>query len=67
MDRNRAAHPEEHADEAKKHRVVAVGLLSEYDLAILGQGFKRAYRIDDGHDFQGLLAAIDAAERDLHP
>jgi hypothetical protein len=47
------------------HRVVAVGLLSEYDLAILGKGFKRAYRIDEGRDFQDLLAAIDAAERDL--
>jgi hypothetical protein len=45
-------------------RVVAVGLLTETDLRILGEGFKRVYRLDDGHDFHGLLAAIDAAERE---
>lgn len=59
------AYPDENSQDGKKHRVVAVGLLSEYDLAILGRGFKRAYRIDEGHDFNGLLAAIDEAERDL--
>ena len=47
------------------HRVVAIGLLSERDLALLGQGFKRAYRIDEGHDFHELLAEIDAAELGL--
>lgn len=47
------------------HVVVAVGLLSERDLAVLGEGFKRAYRIDEGHDFHELLAAIDAAEQDM--
>ena len=60
-----AAFPEEHAEGPQAHRVVAVGLLTEYDLSILGQGFKRAYRIDQGHDFHQLLAAIDAAEHDL--
>lgn len=45
-------------------RVVAVGLLTEHDLSVLGQGFKRAYRLDDGHDFQDLLARIDRAERE---
>ncbi|WP_162875518.1 hypothetical protein [Sphingomonas crusticola] len=54
-------------DEAQEHRVVAVGLLTEHDLSVLGQGFRRIYRIDDGHNFHQLLAAIDAAERDLHP
>ncbi len=62
-----AAYTGKGADEAQSHRVVAVGLLTEYDLSILGQGFKRAYRIDEGHDFHGLLAAIDAAEHDLRP
>lgn len=57
-----AAYPDKNADEMRGHRVVAVGLLTEYDLSILGQGFKRAYRIDEGHDFHRLLAAIDAAE-----
>ena len=45
------------------HHFVAVGLLSERDLSVLGQGFKHAYRIDEGHDFHDLLRAIDAAER----
>ncbi len=43
--------------------VVAVGLLTEHDLSVLGPQFKRAYRIDEDHDFHELLAAIDAAER----
>ena len=44
-------------------RVVAVGLLTEFDLSVLGQGFKHAYRIDAGHNFSEMIAAIDAAER----
>lgn len=46
-------------------KIVAVGLLTEQDLAVLGQGFRRAYRLDEQHDFHELLAAIDAAERRL--
>jgi len=45
-------------------RIVAVGLLSEYDLSLLGEGFRRAYRLDEAHDFGALLAEIDAAERE---
>lgn len=45
-------------------RIVAVGLLTEHDLSLLGQGFQRAYRLDEDHDFADLLARIDAAERD---
>ena len=45
-------------------RVVAFGLLTERDLAVLGQGFKRCYRLEEGHDFQALLEAIDVADRD---
>jgi hypothetical protein len=48
------------ADRAQ--RVVAVGLLTERDLSVLGQGFKQVYRLDEGHDFHELLARIDAAE-----
>jgi hypothetical protein len=44
-------------------RIVAVGLLTEHDLNVLGTGFRRAFRIDDAHDFEDLLAAIDAAEK----
>lgn len=44
-------------------RLVAVGLLTERDLAMLGEGFRRAFRLGEDHDFNDLLAAIDAAER----
>jgi hypothetical protein len=44
-------------------RIVAVGFLTERDLALLGEGFRRAYRLGDGHDFHELLSRIDAAER----
>lgn len=43
-------------------RIVAVGLLTQTDLDVLGQGFRRAFRIDDEPCFDDLLAAIDAAE-----
>lgn len=45
-------------------RIVAVGLLTERDLSLLGEGFRRIYRLDEKHDFVELLARIDAAERD---
>ena len=48
---------------AENDRIVAVGLLTERDLAILGQGFRRAYPLNQGHDFDELLHAIDEAER----
>lgn len=43
-------------------RIVAIGLLTEHDLGLLGTGFRRAFRIDDTPCFDELLAAIDAAE-----
>jgi len=43
-------------------RIVAVGLLTQSDLDMLGQGFRRAFRIDENPSFEDLLAAIDAAE-----
>jgi len=46
-------------------RIVAVGLLTEYDLSLLGEGFRRVYRLDEGHDFSELLGRIDDAERAL--
>ncbi len=47
----------------RPQRVVAVGLLTEYDLSLLGEGFRRAYRLDERNDFAALLSEIDAAER----
>lgn len=43
--------------------IVAVGLLTQTDLNLLGSGFRRAFRLDDSPCFEELLAAIDAADR----
>jgi hypothetical protein len=46
--------------------IVAIGLLTENDLNLLGSGFRRAFRVeDDAAMFDELLAAIDAADCDL--
>jgi hypothetical protein len=45
-------------------RVIAVGLLTERDLEVLGSGFKRAFPLGyEATDFDSLLAAIDEADR----
>ncbi|MEH3106607.1 MAG: hypothetical protein PGN09_04780 [Sphingomonas fennica] len=46
-----------------RDRVVAVGLLTQADLDVLGQGFRRAYPVGEDTDFSMLLAAIDEADR----
>lgn len=43
--------------------IVAIGLLSQNDLNLLGSGFRRAFRVDDSPLFEDLLAAIDSADR----
>ena len=43
--------------------IVAVGLLTQNDLDLLGSGFRRAFMIDDTPCFEDLLSAIDAAEQ----
>ena len=48
-------------------RIVAFGLLTQYDLSVLGAGFRRAYPLDTTTDFDGLLQKIDAAEQALRP
>jgi hypothetical protein len=47
----------------RDNRVVAVGLLTQRDLAVLGTGFKCAFPIGETTDFDQLLAAIDRADR----
>jgi len=49
---------------AYPQRMAAVGLLAGQDLSILGQRFRRIYRLDEIDDFGDLLARIDAAEQD---
>jgi hypothetical protein len=43
--------------------IVAIGLLTQRDLDLLGTGFRRAFRVDETPCFDELLAAIDAAEQ----
>ena len=46
-------------------RIVAVGLLTQRDLDLLGAGFDRAFPIDETPCFGELLRAIDEADRAL--
>jgi hypothetical protein len=50
--------------EGERGRIVAVGLLTQRDLDILGSGFRRAIPLDRGGGFDHLLVAIDDAERE---
>ena len=43
----------------KKGDFVAVGLLTQRDLDVLGTGFRRAIPLKDTTDFTALLARID--------
>lgn len=43
-------------------RIVAVGLLTRHDLEILGQGFRRSYRVRDVEGFEDLLAQLEKVE-----
>ena len=46
----------------KSPQIVAIGLLTQRDLDILGRGFDRAFPIDEELVFEDLLQAIDEAE-----
>ena len=46
-------------------RIVAVGLLTQRDLDVLGSGFDRAFPVDQTPCFAELLRAIDEADREL--
>jgi len=49
----------------KYEGIVAVGLLTRNDLDALGPSFTRAWPVDQTPCFDGLLRAIDDAERNL--
>ena len=49
----------------KEPRIFAVALVTEAELELLGQGFDRAYRVDETPCFGELLAAIDDADREM--
>jgi hypothetical protein len=48
-----------------EERVVAIGLLTDRDLRVLGPTFKRVWPIDDAPAFPDLLRAIDEADEGL--
>jgi len=48
-----------------KDRIVAVALLTESDLTVLGPAFTRAWPVEDAPVFGQLLREIDKAEIEL--
>ncbi|MEO6224978.1 MAG: hypothetical protein ABIO80_03910 [Sphingomicrobium sp.] len=46
-------------------RIVAVGLLTNHDLSLLGPAFDRVWPVEQSPSFGELLRAIDEADRDL--
>ncbi len=42
-----------------KDRIVAVGLLTQRDLDVLGTGFHRLFSVDDDDAFADLIAQLD--------
>jgi hypothetical protein len=48
-----------------QQRIIAVGLLTQGDLALLGPTFTRVWPVDEAPCFNGLLRAIDEADREL--
>ena len=48
-----------------KDRIVAVGLLTENDLDLLGDSFTRLWPVEDTPCFSQLLEAIDEADREI--
>ncbi|MFL6728002.1 MAG: hypothetical protein ACJ8FS_16035 [Sphingomicrobium sp.] len=46
-------------------RIVAVGLLTQRDLNLLGPTFDRVWPVDEAPSFEELLRAIDEADRRL--
>ena len=48
-----------------KDRIIAVGLLTQRDVDVLGQGFSRLWPVDETPCFAELLQAIDDSDREL--
>ena len=48
-----------------QERIVAIGLLTQQDLNMLGPTFERAWPVEEVPEFDELLHAIDEADRKL--
>lgn len=46
-------------------RIVAIGLLTQREVQLLGRGFTRIWPVDETPCFEDLLKAIDEADRQL--
>lgn len=46
-------------------RIVAVGLLTQQEVQLLGQGFSRLWPVDEAPCFTDLIEAIDRADEQL--
>lgn len=46
-------------------RIIAVALLTQSDVRLLGPSFERLWPVEDAPCFGGLLRAIDDADREL--
>lgn len=44
-------------------KIVAIGLLTQHDLDVLGTGFRRLFPVEQGMEFADLLARLDQADR----
>jgi hypothetical protein len=52
-------------DVVSRERIVAVGLLTQDNIELLGSSLSRVWPVDDSPCFHGLLQAIDEADRSL--
>jgi hypothetical protein len=50
---------------AMQDRIVAVALLTQHDLNLLGPAFDRVWPVEETPSFNELLQAIDQADREL--
>jgi hypothetical protein len=46
-------------------RIVAVGLLTQRDVNLLGPTFERLWPVEEAPDFSALLRAVDEADAEL--
>ena len=48
-----------------ENRIVAIGLLTQREVELLGHGFSRLWPVDETPCFTELIKAIDEADREL--
>ena len=48
-----------------KERIIAIGLLTQREIDLLGYGFSRLWPVDETPCFTELVKAIDEADREL--